>query len=141
MALKFILLFIAVTNCKSKIFLCGENPDFISKFSEFPSWEPDSNEVLCAKFLYFYEIRCFNPFIEKLAEKINRLRGFKRLQGTYSTGQIKLLSFKAIYLLPHKFEGQYLLSMFIDGFSRYGAHLKASLLIFELLTFSELLHS
>ena len=49
--------------------------------SEFPSWEPDSNEVLCAKFLYFYEQRCFTPYIQKLEKKLIEFRGLKRLQG------------------------------------------------------------
>eukprot|EP00093_Oithona_nana_P010407 10407.XXX_451645_451033_1 [CDS] Oithona nana genome sequencing. len=49
---------------------------------KFPSWEPDSNEVLCAKFLYFYEQRCFTPYIQKLEKKMFEYRGLKRLQVT-----------------------------------------------------------
>ena len=50
-------------------------------FLVFPAWEPDSNDVLCAKFLYFYRPRCFNPKIDDIQEKIIGEKGAKRLQG------------------------------------------------------------
>lgn len=88
MKVTFVLvLFISITTPKSKIFFnilyCLHN--FL--FSEFPSWEPDSNEVLCAKFLYFYEQRCFTPYIQKLEKKMFEYRGLKRLQGKQSAAK------------------------------------------------------
>ena len=47
----------------------------------FPAWEPDSNDVLCSKFLYFYRTRCFDPQIEDIQRKIIGEKGAKRLQG------------------------------------------------------------
>ena len=50
-------------------------------FTAFPAWEPDSDEVLCAKFIYFYEPKCFRNHTEAIKEKIIQLQGIKRLQG------------------------------------------------------------
>ena len=59
-----------------------ENSFFLCFFSvAFPAWEPDSDEVLCAKFIYFYEPKCFRNHTEAIKEKIIQLQGIKRLQG------------------------------------------------------------
>ncbi len=50
-------------------------------FLAFPAWEPGSQDVLCAKFLYFYEPRCFILHEQALKSKIRPLKGKKRLQG------------------------------------------------------------
>jgi hypothetical protein len=46
-----------------------------------PAWDPQSEDVFCAKFLYFYEKECFVPRELELKAKIKNLRGKKRLQG------------------------------------------------------------
>ena len=73
-------------------FFQSQDAIFPTKLSEFPSWEPDSNEVLCAKFLYFYEQRCFTPYIRKLEKKMFEYRGLKRLQGKQTAVEKKTKS-------------------------------------------------
>ena len=54
-------------------------------FSAFPSWEEGANDVLCAKFIYFYEPKCFRNHTNIIMQEILNLQGVKRLQGTFKT--------------------------------------------------------
>ena len=50
-------------------------------FSELPAWEPGDQDVICAKFVYYYQISCFNKYVQELQAKIRPLVGPRRLQG------------------------------------------------------------
>ena len=67
-------------------------------FLAFPSWEEGANDVLCAKFIYFYEPKCFRNHTNIIMQEILNLQGVKRLQGTFITifyiGQWPYIIFK-----------------------------------------------
>ena len=54
-------------------------------FLAFPSWEEGANDVLCAKFIYFYEPKCFRNHTNIIMQEILNLQGVQRLQGTFIT--------------------------------------------------------
>ena len=60
-------------------------------FLAFPSWEEGANDVLCAKFIYFYEPKCFRNHTNIIMQEILNLQGVKRLQGTVMCHNEKLL--------------------------------------------------
>ena len=80
---KLLILLTQVYGKRKKILLKIETAFFFQRFYSiaFPAWEPDSDEVLCAKFIYFYEPKCFRNHTEAIKEKIIQLQGIKRLQG------------------------------------------------------------
>jgi hypothetical protein len=47
----------------------------------FPAWLPGDDNVLCAKFAYFYQPECFDKHVKSYQEILGRFRGIKKLQG------------------------------------------------------------
>ena len=71
-------------------------------FLAFPSWEEGANDVLCAKFIYFYEPKCFRNHTNIIMQEILNLQGVKRLQGTFKTKIfLYFCCFSYSYLLSH----------------------------------------
>ena len=66
------------------------NIDFLFvTFLVFPAWEPSSNDVLCAKFLYFYRSKCFDPNVEdKIDKQILEKRDAERLQSITNSSDV-----------------------------------------------------
>ena len=60
-------------------------------FLAFPSWEEGANDVLCAKFIYFYEPKCFRNHTNIIMQEILNLQGVQRLQGTFIFEKFSLL--------------------------------------------------
>ena len=50
-------------------------------FLVFPAWEPNTNDVMCAKFVYYYRTKCFNKQVENIDRIKQGETGPKRLQG------------------------------------------------------------
>ena len=76
------------------------NIDFLLvTFLVFPAWEPSSNDVLCAKFLYFYRSKCFDPNVEdKIDKKIVGKRDAERLQSIPSSSNVFTNLFHQFFL-------------------------------------------
>ena len=72
---------------------------FFVSFLVFPAWEPSSNDVLCAKFLYFYRSKCFDPNVEdKIDKKIVGKRDAERLQSIPSSSNVFTNLFHEFFL-------------------------------------------
>ena len=76
------------------------NIDFLFvTFLVFPAWEPSSNDVLCAKFLYFYRSKCFDKNVEeKITKKIVGKRDAERLQRITNSSDVFTNLFHEFFL-------------------------------------------